>query len=400
MKKIITLVWLFLSAGIVFGQQTIVSILKARALTEAGKPDQAISLLNGAMNETNESRLYTCRAEANILKRDYSGAIADYNQANKITSLSGEYGLSRIYALKGDAATSLYHLELSMRSNFKKSEKEILLDPAFASIDNRQEWRQFWKKEWYSVSEKSISEIEYYISAGKIDQSKDVLSEFKKNYNSNSDLIYAESLINLASGNYSQVMKDVPGLLASEPGNEKYLRVLAKAQTGISDPAGASVTYSQLISSGVIDAGLFLLRADCYQKTGETDKALNDIGKYLEIYPDNLTALRLAGKVEVKSGDNLKALQYFSENLKLHPNDPECYMDRANSYFISKTWDMAINDYGMSLDLKPENSDAWLNKGIALLNSGKTDDACHDFRIAFRMGNKRVTDYISRNCIK
>jgi tetratricopeptide (TPR) repeat protein len=400
MKKIIILVWLFLSAGIVFGQQTVVNILKARALTEAGKPDQAISLLNGEINESKESSLYISRAEANILKGDYSGAIADYNEADKITPLSGEYGLSRIYALKGDAATSLYHLEQSMKSNYKKSEKEILLDPAFGKIDNRQEWRQFWKKEWYSVSEKSISEIEYYISAGKVDQSKEILAEFKNNYNSNADLLYAESLINLASGNYAQVMKDISGLAASDQGNEKYLRLLAKAQTEVSDPAGASSTYSQLIASGVLDAGLLLLRAECYQKTGETDKALNDIGKYLEISPENPIALRLAGKVEVKSGDNLKALQYFSENLKLHPNDPECYMDRANSYFISKTWDMAINDYGMSLDLKPENSDAWLNKGIALLNTGKTDDACHDFRIAFRMGNKRVTDYISRNCIK
>jgi tetratricopeptide (TPR) repeat protein len=400
MKKILTLVWLFLSAGMLFGQQAVFNILKARALTEAGKPDLAINLLDGTITEVKESSMYTCRAEANTIKGDYSGAIADYNEANKITPFSAEYGLSRIYALKGDAATSLYHLELSMKSTYKKSEKEILLDPAFGTIDNRQEWRQFWKKEWYSVSEKSISEIEYYVSIGKIDQSKEVLNEFKKNYDSNSDVIYAESLINLASGNSSQVMKDVSGLLASEPGNEKYLRVMAKAQTEASDPAGASTTYSQLIASGVIDAGLFLLRADCYQKTGETDKALADIGKYLEIYPENQTALRLAGKVEVKSGDNLKALQYFSDNLKLHPNDPEVYMDRANSYFISKSWDLAINDYSMSLDLKPDNSDAWLNKGISLLNSGKTDDACHDFRISFRMGNKRVTEYLSRNCIK
>jgi lipoprotein NlpI len=50
-----------------------------------------------------------------------------------------------------------------------------------------------------------------------------------------------------------------------------------------------------------------------------------------------------------------------------------------NSYFISRSWDLAINDYSMSLDLKPANSDVWLNKGIALLNSGKVDDACHDF---------------------
>jgi tetratricopeptide (TPR) repeat protein len=400
MKKIITLFWILLSVGTVYAQQTVDYILKARALTEAGKPEQAINLLSGAITEKKESRLYIERAEANILNGDYSGAISDFNEANKISPFSGEYGLSRIYALKGDAATALYHLEINLNSPFKKGEKEIMLDPAFGVIENRQEWRQFWKKEWYSISEKSISEIEYYVSAGKIDESKGVLSELKKSYQSNDDILYAEALINLASGNYSEVIKTISGLTAINPGNEKYLRILAKAQTGASNPVGASATYSQLLSSGVADAELLILRADCYRKTGETDKALIDIDKYLEIYPENKAGLSLAGKVEAISGDNLKAIEYFSKNLKLHPNDPECYVDRANSYFVSKSWDLAINDYSMSLDLKPENSDIWLNKGIALLNSGKVEDACHDFRRSFSLGNKKVTDYISRNCIK
>jgi tetratricopeptide (TPR) repeat protein len=400
MKKIITLFCLLLSAGFIFGQQSADYILRARALREAGKPDQAISLLSGAVNEFRDSRLLAERAEAEILKGDFSGAIGDYNEANKLSSSSGEYGLSRIYALKGDAATSLYHLELSMKSFFKKSEKEILLDPAFESIDNKLEWKGFWKKEWYTVPEKSISEIEYYISAGKTDQAKEVLADLKKDYENDPDILYAESLVNLASGNYSEVIKIVTGLAADNQANEKYLRILAKAQTGNSDHAGASATYTQLLSSGVADAGLLLLRAESYQKTGETDKSLADIRKYLEYYPDNRAALSLAGKAEARSGDNLKAIEYYSQNLKLHPNDPECYVDRANAYFVSKSWDMAINDYSMSLDLKPGNSDAWLNKGIALLNTGKIEDACHDFKISFRMGNKRVSDYISRNCIK
>jgi tetratricopeptide (TPR) repeat protein len=400
MKKIITLFWILFSAGTFYGQQTVEYILKARALTEAGKPDQAINVLSGAINETRESRLYTERAEANILKGDYSGAISDFNEANKISPLSGEYGLSRIYALKGDAATALYHLEMNLNSSFKRGEKEIMLDPAFGVIENRQEWRQFWKKEWYSITERGISEIEYYISTGKLDESKAVLSELKKSFDSNDDILYAEALISLASGNYSQVIKVISGLTTLNPGNEKYLRILAKAQTGASNPVGASSTYSQLLSSGVADAELLILRADCYRKTGETDKALTDIEKYLEIYPENRAALSLAGKVEATSGDNLKALEYFSKNLQLHPNDPECYIDRANSYFISKSWDLAIKDYSMSLDLKPENSDTWLNKGIALLNSGKVEDACHDFRRSFSLGNKHVSDLLSRNCIK
>jgi tetratricopeptide (TPR) repeat protein len=400
MKKIITLFWIFLSVLPVYCQQAVDNILMAKALTEAGKPEQAVNLLNGVIGVTKEGRLYTERAEANILKGDYSAAISDFNEADKLTPLSGEYGLSRIYALKGDAGTALYHLELSMKSPYKKSEKEIMLDPAFSAIENRQEWRQFWKKEWYSLPEKSISEIEYYLAAGKIEESKEVLTELKKNYDNNADTQYAEALISLGSGKYPEAVKIISALNDFNPGNEKYLRALAKAQTGASDPAGASTTYSQLIGSGITDAGLLMLRAECFSKTGETDKALTDIRKYLEFYPESSSALSMAGKVEAKSGDNLKALEYFSKNLKLHPNDPECYIDRADSYFISKSWEMAINDYSMSLDLKPANSDVWLNKGISLLNSGKVDDACHDFRRSFRLGNKRVTDYISRNCIK
>jgi Flp pilus assembly protein TadD len=54
----------------------------------------------------------------------------------------------------------------------------------------------------------------------------------------------------------------------------------------------------------------------------------------------------------------------------------------------------------MALDIQPDHPDVWLSKGIALLNSGKTEDACHDFRRALSLGNKKATGYISGNCIK
>ena len=400
MKKITAIVWILMFSVSVFGQQTVDYLLKARALTEEGKPDLAIDQLTKAISDTKDSRLFIERAGANVMKGDYSGAILDYNAANKITPFSGEYGLSRIYALKGDAATSLYHLELNLRSGYRRGEKDIMLDPAFGAIENRPEWRQFWKKGWYTAIEEGISEIEFCIATGRIDESKTVLSELKNNYKDNDDILYAEGLINLSAGKSADAVKILSGLTIRYPENEKYLRLLAKAQTTVSNPAGASVTYSQLISSGVADAELLILRAECFRKTGENEKAANDIIKFLDYYPSSKEALSLAGKTEASSGDNIKALEFFSQNLVLHPNDADCYVDRANSYFVSKSWDWAIKDYSMSLDLVPGNSDVWLNKGISLLNSGKAADACHDFRKSLALGNKRASEYISRNCIK
>ncbi len=400
MKKAGLIFSAFLLSGIISGQQPFDAILKAKAMINKGKADQAVEILTSALKDNKDSRLLTERAEAYILTGDFQDAIADLNSANSLTPSSGDYGLAQIYAMKGDAVTSLYHLRLSLKSTFKKSEKEVMLDPAFNKIDNRAEWRSFWKDEWYSDLEERMSEIEYYISTRNISDAEAVYSDIRKLYADREEVIYAGAEINLSSGKYAEAIKSLTGLLTSEPGNEKYLRTMAKAQSGALNYAGASVWYSKLINQEVPDAELLIMRAECYRKTGETEKARSDIGKYLSIYPEDQKALSMAGKVEAETGNYLKALEYFSENLKLHPNEPACYIDRANTYLVSRSWDWAIKDYSMSLDLDPGNSDAWLNKGVALVSMDKATDACHDFRMALSLGNKRATEFISRYCIK
>lgn len=400
MKKHIVFITLILSSYILAGQKPVDFLMKGKALLEAAKADEAVNILTEGLKQFNSSDIYLERADAYLKKGDYSDAISDFNSANNLDPGSGEYGLARIYGIKGDVKTAVYHLESNLKSVYKKSEKDIMLDPAFGAIENTPEWRQFLQKDWYGNYERGMADIEYNISTGNIEDAKTVLSGLAGNYPGNDDNIYAGALINVAEKKYQEAVKSLSGLLSEKPDNEKYLRLLAKAQENGGNPAGASVTYTKLINLGIPDAGLLMSRAECYRRTGETGKAVDDIGRYLELYPDDKKALSFAGKVESAAGDNIKALQYFSENLKLHPNDAECYIDRANSYFLSKSWNWAIKDYSMSLDLQPGNPEVWLNKGIALLNSGNVSDACHDFRMAFSLGNKKATELISRNCIK
>jgi tetratricopeptide (TPR) repeat protein len=400
MKNILLLISAFFFTGTVSGQSTYEALLKAKALTKAGESAKAVEILTSAIENKQDCRLLVERAEAYFLAGDYSKAVNDYNAANFLTTHSGDYGLARVYAIKGNAREALTHLEMNLMSPFKKSEKEIFLDPAFSMIENSPDWRQFWKRDWYTSLENGVSEIEYNLSTGKREDAAEALSTLKGSYGGNDEVIYAEALVDLSSGKIQEAVKTLTGILNSDPDNEKYLRLMAKAQTEAGNPAGASVTYSKLLDLETPDAGLLISRAECYRKTGETGKAMADVEKYLSLYPGDKSALSLAGRIKTVSGDNLKAIEYFSENLKYHPGDPGCYMDRANSYLMLKSWDLAIMDYSMSLDLDPSNSEAWLNKGFAQLNLGKTEGACDDFRQALRLGNKRATEYISRNCIK
>jgi tetratricopeptide (TPR) repeat protein len=400
MMRFLFIAGLLFVSMINYSQEASDYLLRAKALSDQGKNKDAIELLSGALLKIQDSRFYLLRADVYAASGSYSEAIADYQSANKVNSSSGEYGLSRIYALKNDVKTALYHLDQSISSSFRKNEKEIMLDPAYSVIENTPEWRQFWKKERYSISEQKISEIEYYIATGNKEESARILSEMTTEYPESTSTLYAKALVDFSLLKYSETLTILDKLISDEGKNENYLRLLGKVQMASGNPSGASVTYTTLLNLGLADAKLLITRAECYRKTGEDNKAMVDISKYLELYPDNRDALKLAGKIEVESGDNLKALDFFSKNIKLHPNDPECYTDRANSYFSAKSWEPAINDYSMSLDIQPANSDVWLNKGVALLNMGKIDDACHDFRKSLVLGNKKATPYISRYCIK
>jgi tetratricopeptide (TPR) repeat protein len=374
-------------------------ILKATALSESGKTGDAIGVLNRAIETMATSRLYVQRGELHFSVNDLSSAIQDFNQGNRIDEHSGDFGLAKAYAVKGDASTSLYHLGMHLESVYKKSEKEIMLDPSFGKIENRPEWRQFWKKDWYNSAERNRSEIEFLTSGKRIEDTRGILAEMKRNYPESEETLYSEALINIASGKYNEAIVITVKLTELNPSNAKYLRLLAKGQEGQLNYAGASGTYSKLLESGVAEARILLSRAQCYRRTGETDKAKRDIERFLEYYPEDKSALSIAGKVEAESGDNLKALEYFSKNLKLHPNDADCYIDRANSYFASKSWKWAADDYSMSLDLKPDNPEVWLNRGISLLSAGNVKDACHDFKRSYSLGNQKASSYLSRNCI-
>ena len=398
MRLTLFFICIVMCAGVA-GQQNSNTILEAKALAAQGNHSNALALLSDAIKLKPESRLYVERAEINLNLKNYDASLHDFNEANMLEERSGDYGLAKGYAMKGDASNSMKHLASSMESAYKRSEKEIMLDPAFTTIENRPEWRQFWQKTWYSYKETGISEIEYFISTNKLAEARNVLSELKAVYQETEEAMYAEVLVNIASGRFDDAVKSASALAASGSKQEKYMRVLAKAQAGQSNFAGASSTYTKLIEMGVADAQLLIARAECFRKTGETRKALNDVERFMALYPENKEAIRLAGKLEIESGDNIKALEYFSQNIKLHPNDAECYVDRANSYFSSKSWRWAINDYSMSLDLNPTNSDVWLNKGISLLSSGNTNNACFDFKMAYSLGNQRAAPYINRNCI-
>ncbi|MCK7533180.1 MAG: hypothetical protein MZV63_20160 [Marinilabiliales bacterium] len=170
-----------------------------------------------------------------------------------------------------------------------------------------------------------------------------------------------------------------------------YVLALAGAKAGEGDYYGSATLYGRLISSEYPDAGLFLRRAEMLLKAGDRTPAKNDIKKYLEIEPESFEALGLLGRTYAEEGAIYEALPYLNTNIDRHPGEAMASSLRGDAWLAARSWTRAAEDYTMSLDLDPNSASVNLNMGVALINSGKADDACYYLRKARALGERNAT---------
>jgi tetratricopeptide (TPR) repeat protein len=148
------------------------------------------------------------------------------------------------------------------------------------------------------------------------------------------------------------------------------------------------------------DPKLLLKRAGMLLKAGDRNAAKSDLEKYLDLDPESSEALGLIGKTFAEEGAIYEALPYLNANIDKHPGEARAFSLRGDAWLAARTWDRAAEDYTMSLDLDPDNAAVNLNLGLALINMGRTDDACHYLRRAKALGEKSAAQYLGRYCIK
>ncbi len=386
------------SNGFIYGQKINIDILKAKALRDSNNDIGAINLLSNAIDAEERTVLYLERAEVYLSLGEYDKAIKDLELANIMEPGIADFALARSFSLKGEAAPAISFLEKNMNSDYKVREKEVLLEKDFNGIANTPEWKQFIRKDWYSSKETSISEIEYYISLGRTGEATEILNKLKNGYPEDRKLLYFEGLIQYVDGNYNKAMAILAPLVEAEPYNVDFLSLLANAGFAAGNYSVAAKNYRDLMEIDASNAAILLKLAECHNELLDYDRAISYVEIYLSLYPSNPIALNLAGIVERASGDYAMALRYFSRCLDESNDKPQFYNDRADTYFMLKSWELAANDYGMALDLEPGNAGTWLNKGIAHLNIQQTEMGCYCLKMAQKMGEERSLPLLEKNC--
>ncbi|MBE0678637.1 MAG: hypothetical protein IH592_07725, partial [Bacteroidales bacterium] len=169
MKKIILCLTIVAASHLVAGQGSYETILRAVSLSGRGEVDEAADLLASSGEQASGYGFLAVRGDIFIKASRINEARRDFMAMENMRQGSGMYGLARCAAAEGDAKAAAAYLEAHLKSQYRKSEPEILLDNTFRQVSSSPEWKALWKKEWYRGYERKSWEIDHYLRIGRSD---------------------------------------------------------------------------------------------------------------------------------------------------------------------------------------------------------------------------------------
>jgi len=375
-------------------------IRRSSANQESKNYALAAEICNKALLLGKDYRLYLILADAQYNMGNSDNAISSYEMASISNPGAGDLGLAAIYAERGDSQKAVSYLENHLRSPYKKAESEIMLNKHFSSIQPSMEWKNLWKRSWYTELEKGLSEALYLIENKRIEELEGLEQHLLPLYREEAAMKYLQGLVKMAyrdlKGAQADFRASIESGFSSPEAYYYFIDVLIEDRNYFE----AVNVCDKAMSTYPNETGYLLKKADANRRVGDREKAVADINIYLELFPGSEEGLSLAGRIMSEKRSYTEALKYYSKSIDLYPGNADHYIDRADVYSRTGTWQFAVMDYSMALDLRPADGNVYYRKGMALLKIGRHDDACRDFRMALKYGNKKAASEISRNCIR
>jgi tetratricopeptide (TPR) repeat protein len=132
----------------------------------------------------------------------------------------------------------------------------------------------------------------------------------------------------------------------------------------------------------------------------------NKLGVSIDLLDEILTADpedRLAwlarGSVYLKMENTETAIRDFSKAIELNPNHPKAYHLRGLAREMAGENDEALVDFGKAIDIDPEYGAAYYSRATILTKMSREDDAARDMQMVTHLTNLNIENFANENNI-
>lgn len=137
-------------------------------------------------------------------------------------------------------------------------------------------------------------------------------------------------------------------------------------------------------------------RGNMYMNRRELDKALDDFNKSVEMSPDNPRAWFNRGNVYSEMEEYKKALADYTKAIELDPKEAKPYINRGLVYGNLKEYDKALKDFEKADQISPNNPETHFNRGLLYMNIGEYEKSIPAFSRSLELNTGDAEAYFNR----
>ncbi len=134
-------------------------------------------------------------------------------------------------------------------------------------------------------------------------------------------------------------------------------------------------------------------RGIAYQTKNEHDKAIEDFSEAIRLDPKDPDAYHRRGIAYHVRKEYSKAIKDYSEAIRLNPKDAVTCYNRGIAYYNENDYDRAIEDFSEAIRINPTLALAWRDRGNAYLSKKEYDKAIKDYSEAIQLNPKSADTY-------
>ena len=154
--------------------------------------------------------------------------------------------------------------------------------------------------------------------------------------------------------------------------------------------------YSRAIELSPNNAAAYINRGVAYGEKGEHKLAIRDYTTAIKLNPDFANAYNNRGYTYVEKGEADLAIKDLNKAIEIDCNFAEAYNNRGYAYCERDEINSAINDFTKALELNQDFAEAYNNRGAAYNKKSEYDLAIEDFNKAIRLKEDYVEAYSNR----
>ncbi len=147
--------------------------------------------------------------------------------------------------------------------------------------------------------------------------------------------------------------------------------------------------FTKAIASGELSredlSVTYFNRGNAWDDKGDSDKAIADYTKAIEINPQYASAYFNRGIAWYAKGAYDKAIADFTKVIEINPQHVKAYYGRGLAWYDKGDYDKAIADFTKVIEIDPNFALAYKNRGHAWEKKGDSDKAIADYEKAAKL---------------